>query len=187
MKPLQINASQFDTKSKRLTLITVAILLVSTVGMFGIFSTTSWYLKKNKSLKSQRLTFQQADIASKKLQTLARDKIDQIEGINNIFPNNENILDTIQNIETILTQFDPNSSVRIPNPNPTKNGTQLIIPLSLRFRSSVDQAMLVLSDIEQLPNVIEITSLDLKTAQGASNAAELAVSANVYVQDPFTQ
>lgn len=176
-----------NQQSRRLVLVVITFLIGGLIGVSLIGIVTAQQLKRQVGLKQQRLSLLQAAIANKRLADLAAGELSGIHTITEIFPNDQSIITVIQKLENLVKTFDPGGSVKFTSLAPVKTNNQLTIPLQFHLRLAPTQGLRFLTELENIPNIIVVKNVELKTPQGASGAADMTLGALMYVKDPFTQ
>jgi len=176
-----------NSKAQRLLVAILAVLIGGLILVGFIVYVTSVQMKRQTGLKQQKISLQQSALANQRLAALAQDQLEGIQLITEIFPDDQSIITIIQKLETLIKTFDPSGSVKFASLSPVKTNDQLSVPLLYRLRVSPAQGLRFLTELEHLPNVIQVKSIEFKTPQGASGAAEMSMGALIYVKDPFTK
>lgn len=103
--------------------------------------------------------------------------------VNDFFPNEGNIIQTLESIEAIVKTYDDKASVKISSAQPVPKDDQLHIPLTLNMNTSLEGLTRLLREIEKLPLILEINSINL--LHTSENALQITIGINLYVDDPF--
>jgi hypothetical protein len=175
------------SKTQRLLLAIVSVLILASIIICLIVYLTSLQTKRQTGLKQQKISLQQSAIANQRLADLAQDELQGIQLITEIFPDDQSIITVIQKLEALIKTFDPGGTVKFASLSPVKTNDQLSIPLLYHLRVSPAQGMRFLTELEHLPNVIQVKNVEIKTPQGASGAADMTLGALLYVKDPFAK
>lgn len=103
--------------------------------------------------------------------------------VNDFFPNETNIIQTLESIEAIVKTYDDQATVKISSTQPVPKDDQLHIPLTINLNTSLEGLTRLLREIEKLPLILEINSTNL--LHTSENALQITLGINLYVDDPF--
>jgi Tfp pilus assembly protein PilO len=102
------------------------------------------------------------------------------------FPNQSTFPNIIALLEGLVSIYDPRGQIAPANV-PKKVQNELSLPLEISFTAGLLDLTDFLLQLEQLPHVIEITSLEIRSPQGQDESVNINIGTRVYVQDPFTK
>ncbi len=174
-----------NRKASRLTLATISFLVFGSVITALMLYLTHNQVKKHATLVQQRLTTQQSLSGTQSLAGYVRTNLASLQQILNVFPDESNIIEPIQALESLVQTYDPRGTAKFPSVTPVSVNNQLSIPISLKLTLSPYRSVEFLRQLERLPYIFEVTNYDARWSNDASSSAELDIKLVLYVQDPF--
>ena len=141
-------------------------------------------MMKLTTLKQTITSTKVSDLQINQTQNFVANNQESIESIISVFPAESDFLDFLITLETMLAVIDPGAKLT-PGSSPVKAGQQLTVPLQLQFTGTIYTLEDFFIQLERLPYIIEVTSLELKSPSGLAQPSEIVASLRVYVEDPF--
>jgi hypothetical protein len=113
------------------------------------------------------------------------DHAQEIERINDVFPNETTIDIVYQNILTLAKKTDSGSTLSFNSLVPAKQNNQTMLPMTLDLRAPHYEVINLLTELERLPYIIEIISIELTNP--ASLDGHATIQFRLYVDEKFHQ
>lgn len=180
------DAAKLQKKARQLFIAGVIILVTGGMLVFVLTSVANQQAKKYVSLKQNAIALQQSKEDSEDLHGLANREQEGLQLIDDAFPDETTILGVIQYLETIVQQYDEAGLVRFSGNTPVKTNNELSISLNMKFAATPSDMLEFVRQLERVPYIIEIVSLEMKSPQGISNPGQAVIGVRLYVQDPFS-
>lgn len=159
----------------------VSLLLAATLNLL------TWQQGNQYQAATQELTSQQQslDNAASYRQYL-EDNQQEVAVIDQVLPDRDHFLMFLNDIETIVRQYDNAPEIN-PLGNPSAQNGELSIPMTIKTSVTYRQALELMRQFEQMPYVFQVISTDMRFPQGITQPAQIEIAGRVYVQDPFNQ
>lgn len=111
---------------------------------------------------------------------------DDIDIVSSVFPSSETILTFIETLEKVSQQISPSSTVKFNSLTPLRDGDSSYLLLTISLKTDIEGLTKFLDEIELLPYMTHVTSINANTPDGFVRPSDIAVGLKVYVQDPFS-
>jgi hypothetical protein len=105
-----------------------------------------------------------------------------LEKMSLALPSESMMIGVIQDVESVLNQFDPQASVKFSSQNPVKSGQDLIIPLNLSLQLPLNKLTPLIDELNGLPYLTQLLTVD---AQTNGELTQIIINMRLYVKDPF--
>jgi len=178
-------AGNLRHKSKKLVLIAVALVVVVALVNVLVLSFAFQQTKKYQVVASEKAALMASRETSGSVVDFIQKNQDVVDKLNEVFPNEDSIIDVISATEAVIQQYDPQGVVEISAFNPSKVNNELQVPLLIKMRVSVIDLVGFLRELEKQPYVYEVTSIDMRMPEGLTAKGEITIGVKLYVQDPF--
>jgi predicted PurR-regulated permease PerM len=162
----------------------VTILVVFVNSLFLLLSTST--SKAIRLLEGQVTQLKQEERIVKASEQLYEDYQDEIQIVSSVFPNEVTIPQFIQSLEGLIRPYSDSYAVRFNSLTPLAEQERLFLILTITMHTDLARLYDLLEQLETLPYMTHITSMNVKTPDGFSGIAEVNVTLKVYVQNPFT-
>lgn len=155
-----------------------------------IFSTTATYFAHQQVISTHQTV---ADIQNQHLSEegayavkdlLAKDQA-AATALLNLFPDSNTLPAFISQLEDLIYSLDPQGEVQLLTNKPAKIGADLTIPMTIRLTTSTYHLLNLFTDLEQLPHVVELVSLEIKPNSLQAGSINAIINIRVYVKNPF--
>lgn len=165
-----------------------SVILLSLTAVMVIFSITltNQQTKKITTTRQELASLKDAALSVQSLQTFAQSKQEDLTKISNLFPNEDDFVYVLQDIETLVKNTDPQGSVKVSAAKPTKAQNLNTIPLTIHLVANPNSAVTFLREFERLPYILQITNLELTNSQDLLTGFNMILTVRLYVADPFS-
>jgi Tfp pilus assembly protein PilO len=120
------------------------------------------------------------------LQDYVKANAADLKQIDTLFPNEDDFVYVLQDIEGVVKATDPEGSVKVGAPKPTKSQNQNTLPLSIKLKTDTNGTITFLRQFERLPYIIQISSLELKSHPESPDQLEISLTVRLHVAEPFS-
>jgi Tfp pilus assembly protein PilO len=179
----QSAAAHLEHRTDKYLMVIIILLVVSIVVWFVLYSLGKQQISELK-LTQQEI---ESTFVSDQNLNLINQFVDAnsltLLKVNDFFPNEANIIQTLESIEAIVKTYDDQATVKISSTQPVPKDDQLQIPLIINLNTSLEGLTRLLREIEKLPLILEINSTNL--LHTSENALQITLGINLYVDDPF--
>jgi Tfp pilus assembly protein PilO len=176
-------AENLQKKTDHHMMIIAIFLALSMVVWFIIFSLGRSQLDQLDLINKEIKTTFVSDQNLNQLNQFVDANSNTLNRVNQFFPNETNIIETLESIETIVKKYDEGGVVNIVSIQAVPKEGQLHIPLTIVASSSLESLTKLLRELEKLPLILEISSVDL--IHTSASALQINLGVNLYVDDPF--
>lgn len=173
-----INKPQY--KYRILAAIVPLLLLTSSFVMVSLASSN--IAKRNQNLTDANQKKQAYDEAESLNQYVAHN-LTSLEKMSMAIPSESMMVGVVQDIESVVVQFDPQGVLKLSGQNPVLVGQELIIPFTIQLRIDSDQLPKFIDQLNALPYITQILTTDIQIAESTT---QTLINMRMYVQNPFT-
>lgn len=174
-------------KSKTSSLVKIGMVLVA------ILSLTTFVLLILIVNKTKQLTLIQTQLSAKTQDYVAisnaseylNSNLSEQEIILNALPDESKLIDFVNTIELLSSNYSTKHTLEFSALAPTKIGNNQYIPTMIVISTDPNNFQLFLAGLEKLPYIIEVTSIQSSVISADENIWEYKIASRVYVQNPF--
>lgn len=174
-------------KSKTSSLVKIGMVLVA------ILSLTTFVLLILIVNKTKQLTLIQTQLSAKTQDYVAisnaseylNSNLGEQEIILNALPDESKLIDFVNTIELLSSNYSTKHTLEFSALAPTKIGNNQYIPTMIVISTDPNNFQLFLAGLEKLPYIIEVTSIQSSVISADENIWEYKIASRVYVQNPF--
>lgn len=178
-------AANLSRLSQRLFNFSLGII-ASVIGISLVFLLMAQQqVKRIKTLENELQSVSESQLSTAGLQQFILDNQETINELQQVFPAQDTIINFLSLTEAMVHTLDPKGTVKFSALTPTKVNDELYIPLILTFRANPSQTMQFLKQLEQLPYIIQVTTVEFKLPNSQFDQGEVVIGGKIYVQDPF--
>jgi Tfp pilus assembly protein PilO len=160
------------------TIVPVALLIISVI----LLSMSASNITASRQHKTDAIIKNQTAEEAQSLNQFVVDNLTSLEKMSMAIPSESMMVGVIQDIESVVYQFDPTGTVKLSGQNPVRSGLDLIIPITILVRSNPAQITQLIQEINTLPYITQLLNLD---SQIAGDEAQTIINLRMYVQEPF--
>jgi hypothetical protein len=185
MSPKPSAATNLNTHTEKYLAVTAIVTVLSTLlAISGIYFSFQ-HLKTYYALKQETTALESSRLNTQELFSFVSDHAQEIERINDVFPNETTIDIVYQNILTLAKKTDSGSTLSFNSLVPAKQNNQTMLPMTLDLRAPHYEVINLLTELERLPYIIEIISIELTNP--ASLDGHATIQFRLYVDEKFHQ
>jgi hypothetical protein len=167
------------------TLSSVVVLFVVMFIICILIMLTDEYIKKVATARQELVSLKQMSQSSRSLQNFAQSNQDNLLQIHSLFPDEDDFVYVLQDIEKTVKTVDTNGTVKLGASKPTPSQNQNTIPINVVLNTSYANVLTFLRQFERLPYILEITNLELRSPQTLNDTVELIMTVILYVANNF--
>lgn len=98
-------------------------------------------------------------------------------------PNEQMLVSFLDDVETVVREYDPAGTVTFVGTTPSRQGADLVIPLVIRVGSELGELPNLITTISQLPYMLQLTAIE---SSNLEKGAAHVLGYKLYVQEPFS-
>jgi hypothetical protein len=169
-----------------------SVLWLTTGIVLIVFVNCLFLLLASSSAKAVRLLEEQVTQLEEEArivrasEQLYQDYQDEVRIVSDVFPTEATIPQFIQSLEGLIRPYSESYAVRFNSLTPLTEQERLFLLLTITVHTDLTRLIGLLEELETLPYMTHITSMNVKTPDGFSGISEVSITLKVYVQNPFT-
>jgi hypothetical protein len=174
------NLNKRSDKYAYMIAITIALGLMVN---FALISVGKQQIGQIEVIRNEMNTSAISDANLKDLSQYVSQNQSDIKTIFNVFPNpnNESIIIALEALEALIGRYDEEAKISFSSKTTLKKNSESYIPLQISLNLARSQLISLLRDIERLPYIIEVTSINLNMERDPHN--QVVIGASLYVDD----
>lgn len=185
INPTATNLDDIDRQARFFTLAAVIVLAITALVLGLSILFTNQQTKKVVNTRQELAGLKETAANVQSLQTYAQSNREQITKIPDLFPTEDDFVNVLQDIETVVKKTDPQGIVKVSAAKPTKVQNQNTIPLLIHLNTNANGLINFLREFERLPYILQIVSLEMSHEQNLVDSADINIQVRLYVADPF--
>jgi len=167
------------------TLLSVVVAGVTLLLVLILVMLTNEQIKKVTTARQELVSLREMTQSSSSLQSFAQTHQDHLVQIHSLFPDEDDFIYVLQDIEKTIKAVDPNGTVKLGASKPIPSQNQKTLPLNIIVNTTYPNAVTFLRQFERLPYILEITNLELRSPSDLTQAVELLMTVRLYVANNF--
>ena len=146
-----------DKRTTKVISINLVIIAICTLVSIILLILANQKLTDYKSISQEILAIKKSNKDTVSLRNFANEKINDINQLDQFFPNEQNIIEVIQELENLVFEYDENGDVKFSEIRPSKTNNGLAILLSIKLNINSIEVVNFLRKLEKLPYIFSNT------------------------------
>lgn len=182
---IQSASHNLHQKTIKTIYLVIAIIVISIGINILIQFLTHNNIRRLHQLQTQAIKSKDTAISNQYLLQFIAENEQQLPIIDQALPDQNTIFVFAEAVNQLIATYDPAGRIDFSTTSPIKVDNQLTVPIIIKLNSTPYELISLLRQIERLPYLIEITSINGSFPDGITNQAPIILGGRVYVAEPF--